>query len=493
MPRIELSDVELAQKESPLLNLDARKYVVLPEFGFTNPLLSKSRVLQQTGVVRLAAGPWRTDDAATTIRIIDSLRENGPKLVEMTPAAELNLRQQQAGLKVIPVVLYETMRRKATIGKNAPPPPGNGVKVKVVDARSKIGVQGARIVAFTSYRTRAGAEAVTDDSGTGTLALKPSTKVERLYVFPPARYWGYYATSLVLDKGESFAIEAIDVHQESLLLSDFRRSLPRDAGRGVMVGVIDTGVEKEHPNLTNVVGGANTVTEETTDNGDTDPEWGPANIDGDHGTHVAGIIGMKPSADINLTGVAPGVNIRSYRVFPNTGGGATNYDIMKAIDRAVRDGCHIVNLSLGSSDPDEGVRAAIGSAFEQGTLVVAAAGNDGRRPVSYPAAWPAAIAVSAMGIRGSFPATSNEQADVAKPYGNPRREGFIAAFSNYGPQITVGGPGVGVVSTLPGKTFGTMSGTSMATPAVAGFAAFLLSANPDILNKNGDERPRLLR
>ncbi|TIU03552.1 MAG: peptidase S8/S53 subtilisin kexin sedolisin, partial [Mesorhizobium sp.] len=127
-------------------------------------------------------------------------------------------------------------------------------------------------------------------------------------------------------------------------------------------------------------------------------------------------------------GVAPGVTLRSYRVFPHKGGGATNYDIMNAIDRAVQDGCHVVNLSLGGGAEDEAVRAAIGSALDNGVLVVAAAGNDGRKPVSYPAALPFCVAVSAAGWTGSFPTPSSESSDIAKPHGS--NQTFLGAFSN---------------------------------------------------------------
>ena len=70
------------------------------------------------------------------------------------------------------------------------------------------------------------------------------------------------------------------------------------------------------------------------------------------------------------------MTLRSYRVFRHTGGGATNYDIMNAIDRAVQDGCDIINLSLGGASEDEAVRTAIGRALDNRVLVIAAVGND---------------------------------------------------------------------------------------------------------------------
>jgi subtilisin len=245
--------------------------------------------------------------------------------------------------------------------------------------------------------------------------------------------------------------------------------------------------------LPNAKDGLNLVYDETFQDVGATTEWGPAKKDGEHGTHVAGIIGARPVGNSKVRGVAPGVELRSYRVFPNSGGGATNYDIMNAIDRAVLDGCHIINLSLGGGDEDEAVRAAIGKALDQGVLIVAAAGNDGRRAVSFPAALPSCVSVSAMGRRGTFPTRSTEEADVAKPFGKPDSDAFVAAFSNIGPQIDVTGPGVGVVSTLPDDTYGVMSGTSMACPAVAGLAAYLLGSTPPILKAKKAERVQLLK
>jgi subtilisin len=168
----------------------------------------------------------------------------------------------------------------------------------------------------------------------------------------------------------------------------------------------------------------------------------------------------------------------SYRVFPDVGG-ATNYDVMRAVARAALGECDILNLSLGTDHADPVVRHAVELARSKGCLVVVASGNDDRAPVNYPAAWPACVAVSALGEKGTFPDTSTEAAEIAKPFSKSNRNRFMAAFSNVGPEIDVTGPGVGVISTVPGG-YAPMSGTSMACPAVAGFAAALLSRSPAI-------------
>jgi subtilisin len=130
-------------------------------------------------------------------------------------------------------------------------------------------------------------------------------------------------------------------------------------------------------------------------------------------------------------------------------------------------------MSLGGGPSDDAMSAAIEEARTKGSLVIVAAGNEYRSPVSFPASDPMAIAVSAMGRRGTFPKDSTEAGDISRPYGKDRKN-FIAAFSNIGMELDLTGPGVGVLSTVVGG-YAPMSGTSMACPAVTGFAAKMLS------------------
>jgi subtilisin len=186
-----------------------------------------------------------------------------------------------------------------------------------------------------------------------------------------------------------------------------------------------------------------------------------------------------------MQGQAPGTEIFAYRVFGQGQPRATNYSIAKAIDRALAHGCDIVNLSLGGRDLDVATQAAIDVALERGCVVIAAAGNDGRRPVSYPAAVKGAIAVTALGRIGAFPVDSVDTAEIGMPPGQDPND-FIALFSNIGPQVALTAPGVGIVSTLPPDRYGVMSGTSMACPAVSGFAARLLARDATLLGATRD-------
>ncbi|MBX9587848.1 MAG: S8 family serine peptidase [Hyphomonadaceae bacterium] len=480
-----------------------KRYVVLPAYGFRSSALAQMDKLQTVGpVVRLemragARGRRAARGAATAMRVLHSTHENGPKLVEMTPEAELNLRAENPGLKVVPVVEYHKLNMQHRIERRAVMTASSRAaaeaSLNIVDKDTANPLAGARVIAFTNFDRRVGAEAVSSKSGVARLKLAPGDKIERLYIYGPTGFWGHYATNAKLKSEESFGLKPIDLQDQGTLLPSFYGKVPATAGEGVRIAVIDTGVAERHPGLPNVGGGANLVFNEINGNIDATTEWGPARKDGAHGTHVAGIIGARATANAKVRGVAPGVELRSYRVFPHTGKGAQNYDIMNAIDRAVLDGCHIINLSLGGSDEDEAVRAAIGNALDNGVLVVAAAGNNGRRAVLYPAALPGCIAVSAMGRRGTYPRQSTEESDAAKPFGSVDKDAFIGAFSNVGPQIDVAGPGVGVVSTMPGDAYGVMSGTSMACPGVVGFAASLLASKQPIMNAGKGERVKLLQ
>jgi subtilisin len=102
-----------------------------------------------------------------------------------------------------------------------------------------------------------------------------------------------------------------------------------------------------------------------------------------------------------------------------------------------------------------------------------ASGNNDRSPVSFPAREDMAIAVSAIGRKGTFPASAAAADEAAAPFGKDKND-FIALFSNVGPQIDLTGPGVGIMSTVPGS-YAEISGTSMACPAATGAAARALT------------------
>lgn len=218
-------------------------------------------------------------------------------------------------------------------------------------------------------------------------------------------------------------------------------------GTGVKVGVIDSGVDYTHPDLdANYAGGYDFH------NGDSDPM-----DDNGHGTHVSGTIAAEDDG-AGVVGVAPEAKIYAYKVLGSNGSGSYS-DVVAALEKAVNDGIQITNNSYGSSgDPGSTVKAAFDNSAALGMLHIAAAGNSGNPPgngdnVIYPARWDSLVAVAAT--------DSNDKR---------------ANWSSTGPAVELSGPGVSIKSTLPGGGYGNYSGTSMASPHVAGTAALVLKA-----------------
>jgi subtilisin len=365
-----------------------------------------------------------------------------------------------------------------------------GSAITVLSRSTGAPLRGADVIVFTDFANRIGDQGKSGVNGMVRLnRISAKQKLERVYVYGPPDYWGYYQTETSVGALKIVRLRPVDLKDTKLLLTQLYNELPATSGHGVTVGIVDTGVDGTHPDLGNVSGGLNCVSDEVRDNAAAADDWGPAEVEGEHGTHVAGIVAAS-GTNSGFRGIAPGATLRSYRVFPNAGGGASNFAIAKAIDAAIADHCDIINLSLGGATADDLTRVAIDRALAAGVVVIAAAGNDDRRPVSFPAASPECIAVSAMGRRGSFPKESIGTSDIAKPTGGPAGADFIAAFSNFGPEIDVTGAGVEILSTLPGGHYGPMSGTSMAAPAVTGFAAYVLSTNAEVRQAQGSDRSR---
>ncbi|MBU6427403.1 MAG: S8 family serine peptidase [Cyanobacteria bacterium REEB65] len=274
-------------------------------------------------------------------------------------------------------------------------------------------------------------------------------------------------------------------------------------GKGVLVAVIDSGVDVRHPDLApNIAKDASgnvrfldevhptpDATMDIDDQGrnfDWDTAYQDANHPGPdghgHGTHVAGIIAAAAGdggyGGVDLVGVAPAATILPVKAMHCDGGG-DDWTISNAIVDAANDGAKIENLSIGGPDPSQLLEDSLTYARNKNVLVVIAAGNappDGA-PVYYPAAYPGMVAVGAV-----------DRNDVYQSY------------SNFGPQLALVAPGGtvdestgGVFSTLPtygselasevGATipgFGRVSGTSQAAPHVAGVAALLWSLDPDL-------------
>ncbi len=458
----------------------AEQFVILPRSGVRAATMSeRSAILNLPRAVSTQAsrGGMLQMAPGHAVTVVDTIHEDVGRLVEMSPQAAEAANAQGSPIRALPVVTYEIPKpareeisSNSSLAAGGPAAAGNTFTILCRDSLSHAPLSNCEVVAFDNFAARTGDSGTTDATGRVVLTIAGNT-IDRLYVYSESTHWGAFRKNVPFTAG---ALLQVDIEAVSLSYVDAVRqyygSSRFNPATGVQVGVIDTGVGP-HNNI-NVVSGRNTVT------GQPAGQYQDVSL---HGTHVAGLIGSNGSAPTGLRGVAPNVSIRAYRVFGAATGGATNYAVLKAMIFAADDGCDIINLSLGGGPFDDIVNEAIADARSQGMLVVIAAGNDGRKAVSYPAAYLGATAISALGCDGTFPSGSLSDGDVLRPpTSSSQPKEFVAAFSNVGPQIAVTGAGVGVLSTLPNHRHGPMSGTSMAAPVVAGAAASLLSQNPAI-------------
>ncbi|MEN0068402.1 MAG: S8 family peptidase [Myxococcota bacterium] len=235
----------------------------------------------------------------------------------------------------------------------------------------------------------------------------------------------------------------------------------------IHVAVIDTGIDRNHPDL-NVVGEIDLVP--LSGSGAAAPGADPNG----HGTHCAGTIAAIADGE-GVVGVAPGVALHAVRVLNEDGSGFWT-DIVAGLEYVLdHPEIRVVNMSLGgpaSNDPNDPMRQAIQRLQDNGVVVVIAAGNEDQNTNNVsPANFDLGVVVSAYDAAGGS-------------------DNGFASFSNFGPQVDIAAPGVDIMSTFPGNRYVELSGTSMATPAVAGAIAAYLASNPDATP--ADIRDRLI-
>jgi serine protease len=188
-------------------------------------------------------------------------------------------------------------------------------------------------------------------------------------------------------------------------------------GEGVRVGIIDTGIDAEHPDLAQAYAGGWDFIHE-----DADPEEEAAGQGFAHGTRMAGIIAAADNG-VGIVGVAPRVSIYALKVFPANGGARTS-DIIRALQWAIEHHLDVLNCSFGGDDPSQLEEEAYQAARDANVLVIAAVGNHASH-VRYPAAYPSVVGVSGVD-----------------------RSGNHASFANYGAEVDLVAPGVDVMSTM---------------------------------------------
>ncbi|MBM7554166.1 S8 family peptidase [Thalassobacillus pellis] len=205
------------------------------------------------------------------------------------------------------------------------------------------------------------------------------------------------------------------------------------------IAVIDSGVDYTHPDLDGkTIRGYDFV----------DDDYYPMDENG-HGTHVAGTAAAETNNSAGVAGMAPNTRVLAVRAL-NASGSGSLADIADAIVYAANQDAEVINLSLGCNCDTATLENAVNYAWNQGSVVIAAAGNDGVSTTFEPASYSNVIAVAAVD-----------------------RYDQLASFSNYGTWVDVAAPGVDIASTVPDGGYAYMSGTSMASPHVAGLAGLL--------------------
>ncbi|MDV2581970.1 S8 family peptidase [Alkalibacillus haloalkaliphilus] len=224
-------------------------------------------------------------------------------------------------------------------------------------------------------------------------------------------------------------------------------------GQGVDVAILDTGIDASHEDL-NVSGGHSVFSNW--------PESDPYYDGSGHGTHVAGTVAALDN-NLGVLGVAPQANLYAVKVLDSSGGGSYS-GIAQGIEWSILNNMDVINMSLGGPTHSSILQAYSDYAYNQGILVVAAAGNSGN-------AW-------GSGDNVGYPAQYDSVMAVAAIDQNENR----ASFSSTGPAVEISAPGVNILSTYPNNNYSSLNGTSMASPHVAGVAALVWHYHPHYSN-----------
>lgn len=320
------------------------------------------------------------------------------------------------------------------------------------------------------------AQGVTDERGEVTVTLFGGSieTVQAIYVKPAADHWDRMIQQPALANGVNtlqlrpFTDDFPGIPQNAIpgwgqQMMKLDQIDASYAGQNVRIGIIDSGCDNTHPQLRHVTRGM-----DFTNNRDA-ASWTTDTMS--HGTHCAGIITAASNQIKGVRGFAPAAEVHALKVFP----GGRFSDLIDALDQCIERQIDIVNMSLGSGDSSELVAQKLAEVRQHGVACIVAAGNSSG-PVQFPGTQPAVFTVAAIGQLDRFPADSYHAQTVVP--GMVAGSMFSPKFTCFGPQIAVAGPGVAIISTVPGGGYASWDGTSMATPHITGMGALLLAHHP---------------
>lgn len=429
-------------------------------------MTAKTRyVIQVPAHARLASG-FALEDVIAGLAPAQIVRagRSGSSVLALDDA------EHEALLQSYPGLLIEEDRALTLLGSM----PGLGFQVVasngqvldfvVVDAHTDKPISGVTVFAQgtqATYRAETGR-----DGKASVTVFEPA--ILRVIVSPAAQYWSRVVAAP--EAGTAVKVALTPLVPEGAAAWG-RRFHGLDVtfpfrGAGVKVALIDSGVA-EHADLV-LSGGLNTLDGE-------DPQDFRRDEKG-HGTHCAGVVAGR-GEQTGVMGMAPDVDLYSVKVFP----GGRLSDLLEGLQWAIDQGMDVVSMSLGLREPSALLAMKLAEAAHQGIVLVAAVGNEAGA-VAYPAANEGVLGVSAFGSSADFPPDSAHALRIGSLL-NPTLGLFVANFGDQGSDPAFIAPGVAVISSVPGG-YAAWDGSSMACPHVAGLAALVLGAHPELARRN---------
>ncbi|HEY0108346.1 MAG TPA: S8 family serine peptidase, partial [Fibrella sp.] len=290
-----------------MANPIVRNYLLLPSTGIRltdNLRDTATEAIFSKLDIDMPLGQVLDREAATGAVVVDSAGKTGVKLVQIADNELPQVRAQLPGVRIVPEVFYFRQWQRESIKQPFRVQQGQpriGVRIKLTEVKTGKPIAGVTVVAFTNLEQRQGEQGTSNAQGIVAFKNIGGQRIEQLFGYPKAGHWSLWRKNLTLSNDQVFTLQPLKLNYIDAK-QFFYPSAKTDltAGKGVRVGVIDTGAGP-HPDLL-ISGGACTVTGESpTDFADVD----------EHGTHVSGIVAARGTSPTGVRGAAPGVELRA--------------------------------------------------------------------------------------------------------------------------------------------------------------------------------------